>query len=119
MKKTAIATAFILTLSGCQAPQPTPTPRYVPDVVLGEPMTLVVAPYRTACTTDKPMQCLVVQAQTGEDFGIPYNAIDGFEHHVGVSYHLIARPHIDQNNNTPLGQWTLEKIISQQPHTPK
>lgn len=116
MKKLVLmATAVFLV--ACQS-TPTPTPRHVPEVVLGEPMRLSIAAYRASCNTDKPMQCLVVDSDSGEHFGLPYNAIDGFEPRVGVAYRLTARPQLDKATGKPLGGWVLDEILSQNTPTP-
>lgn len=104
-------------LMACQSTPPKPQPRYIPDVVLQPSEILEVLPYRSACHSTSPMQCLLVKKAGGADdeiFGIGYNDIIGFEPKSGVSYQIKVRQQIDQNTNTPTGLWQLEEVLLQQ-----
>ncbi|MDO4450379.1 MAG: DUF4377 domain-containing protein [Moraxella sp.] len=104
-------------LVACQSTPPKPQPRYIPDVALQPSEILEVLPYRGACNSASPMQCLLVKKAGGADdeiFGIGYNDILGFEAKVGVSYQIKVRQQIDRNTNTPTGFWQLEEILVQQ-----
>ena len=89
-----------MSLVACQSTPPKPQPRYIPDVALQPSEILEVLPYRGACNSASPMQCLLVKKAGGADdeiFGIGYNDIIGFEPKSGVSYQIKVRQQIDQN----------------------
>lgn len=119
MKIHALKLLFLtitLSLTACQNRPPVPEPRYIPDVVLSHSEILEVLPYRSACHSATPMQCLLVKrAAVGNDevFGIGYNDIIGFAPSVGTYYKIKVRQEIDQNTGNPTGLWRLDEILSQ------
>lgn len=100
-----------LNIWACQS-MPVPTPRYIPEVILGEPVQLHVAAYRLVCNSPKPMQCLQITTQSGQILSVPYDTIEGFELQAGYNYRIIAQPKIDKNTNEPLG-FVVERVLDQ------
>ncbi|STY93348.1 DUF4377 domain-containing protein [Moraxella bovis] len=107
---------LIISLSACQSRPPVPEPRYIPNVALNASETLEVMPYRSACHSATPMQCLLVKPVGADDdklFGIGYNDIIGFTPTVGTAYTIKVRQEIDQNTGKPTGLWQLDEILTQ------
>ncbi len=113
---TPLALITLLSLTACQSHPPIPEPRYIPNVVLNNSEILEIMPYRSACHSATPMQCLLVKkagASDAEVFGIGYNDIVGFAPNIGMHYKVKVRQEIDQNAGKPTGLWQLEEVLSQ------
>lgn len=113
MKKHVLAVfAACIGLTACQS-TPTPAPLYTPDLGYGDATTLYISAGRASCNSVKPMQCLMVRNDAGENFGVAYDAILGFNPAAQINYTISARPEIDQNNGQATGRWLLDEILSQ------
>lgn len=115
-----IATTILaaVVLAGCQggpfSAQPTPEPRYIPTIELGDAQVLTILPTKVSCDTALPMLCMVAQQESGAQFQIPYSWIEGFSHANGVRYQIQVRPQIDVNKQEMTGHWVLDNVINQQ-----
>ncbi len=112
MKKIAFVFLTACLLQACQS-TPTPKPRYVPALVVGEPMIVHVDKTRVNCNSARPMQCMPITDNNSNTVYIPYNAIDGFVPQTHREYKLSISPYIDSNTGQATGLYALNEILSQ------
>lgn len=112
MKKIAFVSLMACLLQACQS-TPTPAPRYVPELMIGEPIIVSIDKTRINCNSTRPMQCMPITDANHNTLYIPYNAIDGFVPQTHREYKLSISPYIDRNHGQPTGFYVLNEILSQ------
>lgn len=98
-------------LQACQHTPPAPTPRQTPTLILGDSMIVHLHANRFVCQSSYPMQCMNATDETGKNYTLTYNAIDGFIPNP-QSYRLKIRPLIDSQTGNATGRYVLDEILS-------